>query len=147
MPISVRHTPFGSTPPTPTLRTPQARVLATLMPQRDGSPVGEWPTYNRAVLARRAGYTAISGSITRALNGIRPGSSSDKRNDKPGEGHLGLLAMGLVEEFPMDIDGLVEVCYRATPAGVRAFRAHEAAVGDLPAIRDRESCINDRYKK
>lgn len=123
----------------PTLRTPQARILAALMPTDSTYPIFDWPLYTRAALGTAAGYTAISGSVTRALNGIRPGSSS-------GDAHLGLIALGLVEEVVLDIDGVAETNYRTTAAGIVAYRAYISRIGELPAQRDKSSCINDRYK-
>lgn len=122
------------------LRTPQARVLAPLMPDHPDDGVWNWPTVTRAQLGVRAGYTAISGTVTRALNGIRPGSSS-------GDAHPGLLARGMVEEVILDVEGVKEVNYRATALGVRAYLAHIRKHGKLPQLRDRETCTNDRYKK
>lgn len=122
------------------LRTPQARVLAALIPPYPDDPVSEWPLVTRARLAVRAGYTAISGTVTRAINGIRAGSSS-------GDPHSGLLALGLVEEVVLDIEGTKEVNYRATAAGVRAYKAHiEREGGALPQLRDASVCTNDRYR-
>lgn len=109
----------------PKLRVPQARVLAALMPEDPESYWTEWPVFNRAQLGVQAGYTAISGSITRALNGIHPGSSS-------GDPHLGLLALELVEE--VNIDG--ETNYRATALGVRAYQLYIQSKGGLPEVRD-----------
>lgn len=120
------------------LRTPQARVLKALVPDDSSWPVSEWPLVNRAQLGVRAGYTPISGTVTRALNGIRAGSSS-------GDPHPGLLERGLVEEVPLVIEGVSEVNYRATAAGVRAYQAYMRAHGTLPEQRDKKSCINNRY--
>ena len=149
MPVSVRRSPFpvdpppGSTTPVtprPILRTPQARVLASLVPETPDIPRIDWPILTRAKLGIKAGYTAISGSVTRALNGIRPGSSS-------GDAHLGLLDLGFVEEVVLDIDGTTEVNYRATAAGVGAYREYLSAQGALPELRDPAVCTNERYKK
>ena len=140
MPVSVRRDLA--------LRTPQARVLAALMPANPALPPFLWPCLTRAVLARRAGYTAISGSVTRALNGIQPGSSSDAApNGTPGKGHPGLLARGMIEEFILDIEGVKEVNYRATALGVQAYQTYIATHGELPELKDKEGCINDRYRK
>jgi hypothetical protein len=99
----------------------------------------EWPVVNRAQLAICVGYTGTSGSITRVMNGIREGSSS-------GSAHPGLLGLGLVVEDILDIDGLLEVNYRATPEGVRAYQAYLSANGDeLPEVKDAATCTNDRY--
>lgn len=139
--------PVSRKPP-PALRTLQARVIAPLIPRDPSTPPICWPVVNRAQLAARAGFTAISGSITRALNGVRPGSTSDARRDADGnivelgKGHPGLLAMGLVVEIPLDIEGVVEVNYRATLDGVRAYRAYIAQHGELPPPRDRETSTN-----
>lgn len=141
MPVSVRRSPFGSGQPLPPLRTPQARCLAALQPVDVADPMSEWPLVNRAQLGVRAGYTAISGTVTRALNGIREGSSS-------GDPHPGLLALGLVEEVPVELDGVTETNYRATALGVTAYRAYAAERdGKLPELRDAAVCTNDRYKK
>lgn len=145
MPVSVNRTPFGAgsgggaDEPMP-LRTPQARVLEALMPQYADDPLCDWPTVNRAQLGIRAGYNTvggvvISGTVTRALNGIRPGSSS-------GDPHPGLLSLGYVEELVFDIEGVKEVNYRITAAGVAAYQAHISAAGGLPPPRDAASCVN-----
>lgn len=143
MPVAVRHTPFitlQEPPPADTkLRIPQARVLAALVPDPNADPM-DWPMLNRALLGVRAGYTAISGTVTRALKGIYPGSSS-------GDPHPGLLDRKLIEEVVLDVDGVKEVNYRATAAGVAAYRTHIATVGGLPKVKDRAICTNDRYAK
>ncbi len=126
------------------LRVPQARILAALCPAYPDDPPTEWPLLNRASLSRRAGYTAISGSTTRALNGIHPNSSS-------GDAHPGLLALRFVEEVQVDVlgDGSVrETCYRVTAAGIAAHQAHVAEYGDaLPALRDAAASTNHRYRE
>lgn len=136
MPVAVRQSPLASSKPNIELRVPQARVLRVLMPDRPDDPPMDWPTLCRAVLGLRAGYTAISGSITRALNGIRPGSSS-------GDAHLGLVALGLVEVGEVDVDGVVERSYRITEAGIREFGRFMAQNGNaLPPLRDAALCVN-----
>jgi hypothetical protein len=148
MPVSVKNNPFGAERPAlpqkkiiTGLRTPQARVLAALMPVDPSDPQSEWPLLTRARLAVRAGYTAISGTVTRALNGIHEGSSS-------GDAHPGLLRRGLVVEEQVDVDGISEINYRATVAGVREYLAHiEAHGGKLPVVKDASTCTNDRYKE
>jgi hypothetical protein len=143
VPKSVSRDPFSGAFVRPTdinLRTLQARVLAALQPANPSDPRRDWPTYCRAQLSARAGYTTRSGSLTRALNGVRFGSSS-------GDPHPGLLIRGFVEEETLDIDGVKEVSYRATPAGVRAYRAWlESRGGKLPKMRDAEASINRRYR-
>lgn len=153
MPVSIRNNPFDDGINKKTiaplkqsnnedrLRTPQARVLAALMPNDTTEPVSEWPLITRAQLGINAGYTALSGTITRVLNGVREGSSS-------GDPHPGLLARGMIEEVVLDIDGVKEVNYRTTAAGIRAYQAHVAIHGkQLPNVRDKKACVNDRYKK
>lgn len=145
MPVSVRHNPFPEEPPpTPTktgLRTPQARVLAALMPVDERDPVSEWPLLTRPRLGVKAGYTAISGTITRALNGIHEGSSS-------GDAHPGLLKLGYVEEQRVDVDGVVETNYRITLVGIRSYQEYTGVQGGkLPKVRDASICTNDRYKE
>lgn len=122
------------------LRSPQARVLAALQPDDPTDQIIDWPLVTRAQLAVRAGYTAISGTVTRALNGIREGSSS-------GDPHPGLLARGMIVEVTLDVEGTKEVNYRATDLGVRAYQAYLAERGGLPALKDAATCTNDRYKK
>ena len=142
MPVSPKIDPFNRQPiqAGQPLRTPQARILKALQPAYPDDPVSEWPLVTRAQLGVRAGYTAISGTVTRALNGIRAGSSS-------GDPHPGLLALGLVEEVAIDLDGHSEVNYRATVAGVRTYQTHLAAQGGkLPRLRDADICTNDRYR-
>lgn len=141
MPVSIKRGPFAGPPPETGLRVPQARVLRALVPEYPTDPKSEWPLLSRAALGVRAGYTAISGTITRALNGIQPGSSS-------GDPHVGLIGRGLVEEVRIDVDGTVEINYRATDAGVRTFVEYVKVNGDkLPPLKDQSSCVNDRYKE
>lgn len=138
MPVHVRIDPFSQQPVVRsdlTLRTPQARVLHALMPEFPDDPVIMWPLLNRVQLSLRAGYTAISGTVTRALNGIKAGSSS-------GDPYPGLLVRGLIEEVVLTIEGVSEVNYRATANGVRAYKKHVAEHGTLPALKDTASCTN-----
>lgn len=122
------------------LRTPQARVLRALLPADPADHYTEWPLLTRAQLGIKASYTAISGTITRALNGVREGSSS-------GDPHPGLLARGLVKVTAVDVEGMIETNYRITAAGIRAYQDHVASNGTrLPKVRPAEQCINDRYK-
>lgn len=145
MPVSVssQRDPFRGPTPTKTseppkieLRVPQARLLAALVPRNPASYWTEWPLLNRAALAVRAGYTAISGSVTRALNGVRAGSSS-------GPPQQGLLTLGLVEEIELDIDGVRELNYRATLRGVEVYLAYITKRGGaLPEHRDKAISVN-----
>jgi hypothetical protein len=142
MPVPVKRDPFSGRPIVPSdlrLRTPQARVLAALVPDDPAAPLIDWPLVTRAQLGVRAGYTATSGTITRALNGIRAGSSS-------GDPHPGLLARGMVVEVVLDVEGTQEVNYRTTALGVRAYREYVAARGKLSAVKDPATCTNDRYR-
>ena len=153
MPVSMStaHDPFRgaqirptSSAPAPvvTLKVPQARVLRALMPSDPSDPPSEWPMLTRAMLGVRAGYTAISGSITRVLSGIRAS------NKTSGEPHPGVIDLGLVTVVELDIEGRIEDNYQITPAGIEAFEQYIAANGDkLPPLRPREACINNKYKK
>ncbi len=120
------------------LRIPQARILHALMPANISDPVSEWPLLDRPALAIRAGYTIISGSVTRALNGIREGSSS-------GDAHLGLLALGLVKKVSVDVVGLCEEYYKITHDGIKTYQHFIANGGHLPVVKDAVICTNDRY--
>lgn len=163
MPVYIRKSPFSPPAPppptpggkrpqkpprpqpgpsaTPPIRTPQARVLAALVPDDVSVPVFDWPLVTRAQLGVRAGYTAISGTVTRALNGIRPGSSS-------GDPHLGLMDLGCIEEVVLDIEGTKEVNYRITKRGIAALLTYMKEYGaTLPVVRDASVCTNERYKR
>jgi hypothetical protein len=139
VPVSAVRDPFrpAGTARAEPLRTPQARVLAALLPSAAEVHRCDWPVLTRAALGVRAGYTAVSGTVTRALNGIRIGSSS-------GDAHLGLLARRLVEEETIDCDGVAELNYRITVAGIAVYRAHVERE-ELPPVRDALSCTNERY--
>jgi len=142
MPVSVKNSPFSRSHSAPQikLRTPQARILAVLQPMYTDDPVSEWPLITRPQLGVLAGYTAISGTVTRALNGIQPGSSS-------GDPHLGLLALGYVEEVEVDVCGVLEISYRTTIAGILVYKDHLASGRVLPPVKDATTCINDRYRR
>lgn len=122
------------------LRVPQARVLRALMPKYpDDDPI-EWPVFIRASLAMNAGYTAISGTITRALNGIRD------TGNKSGEPYLGLIDLGLVEVLHFDIEGRIEINYRITSKGIKVYQDHVVKKGEeLPKLRAANLCTNLRY--
>ena len=141
MPVLVHRDPFGSDGARrPALKTPQARVLAVLMPDDPTTdPLTEWPLATRAVLALRAGFTAMSGTITRVMNGVREGSSS-------GDAHPGMLALGYVKEVILDIEGVKEVNYQLTSLGFHVYQSYLAQVGRLPAVRDAAASTNKRYQ-
>jgi hypothetical protein len=109
------------------LSIPQARVLRALMPT-DGSE--SLPKLTRVQLGQRAGFTRISGTINRALHGIREGSSS-------GNPHKGLLDLELVAA--VELNGILE--YQITTEGMKAIARHP----ELPELRDKTLCINNRY--
>ena len=128
-------------PHSPKLRIPQARVLRALMPKYADDPVFEWPILNRAMLAVRAGYTAISGTVTRVLNGIAENSST-------GPPHPGLLTLKLIETVEIQLDSGPEVNYRITRAGIRKMEVFLAINGNrLPPLKDISVCVNDKYRK
>lgn len=140
MPVSPKRDPFAAPPPETTdLKLPQARALAALMPDRVDTPQFDWPTMTRAVLAVRMGYTDMSGTATRAING--------GRNMPGGPRFPGLLAMEYIEEVVLDIDGVSETNYQITTAGIRAYQAYVAQRGALPAVKTSgQECTNNRYK-
>lgn len=147
MPVSIKRSPFDNTRPKQShpingdkLRTPQARVLAALYPEYPEDPPSEWPLVSRGQLNIRAGYTVTSGTVTRALNGVRDGSKSCTP-------HLGLIARGLVTEEVLDIDGVSETNYRITLTGIRAYQTYKLKHGTPPEVKDPSTYINDRYKK
>lgn len=115
------------------LRIPQVRTLAVLAGE-------EGVLLSREKLAERAGFSVISGTITRVLNGIRRGSSS-------GEAHAGLLELGLVERIDLEVEeGLIETSYRITGKGERAYREWIARNGQPGEGRDKKASINKRYQ-
>lgn len=122
------------------LKIPQARVLAALMPEDVNSPSIDWPLITRANLNTACGYSQISTGVTRPMQGIPPGSSS-------GNSYPGLIALKYVEEIVLDIEGVSEINYRITPIGAMAYLEWSITNGKLPELRDKNSCINDRYKK
>lgn len=137
MPTAVRRDPFEAQAQRSAfvlLRKLQARVMSVLVPAVGCAPV-DWPLCGRAELGVRAGFSAISGSATRALNGVRPGSNS-------GDPHLGLLALGYVVEVVLDVEGVTEVAYMATEAGAEAYGAYILANGPLPPLRDARVSTN-----
>lgn len=122
------------------LRLPQVRVLHVLMPKDLTAPVIEWVIVNRAQLSVRTGCTSISGTITRALNGIKEGSSS-------GRPCPGLLARKMIEEIVLDIEGVLEVNYRITPLGAKAYHEYINNHGPLKELREAARCINTHQGK
>lgn len=92
---------------------------------------------NRPKLCQAAGFSPTSGTITNALNGIRPGSST-------GSPRLGLVQMGLVERLELDIDGAMEVAFVITAAGRQALADRGE---ELPPLRDKDLSTNNRYKE
>ncbi len=128
----------------PKLRVPQARILQALLPVSEDDCVEEWPLLVRAVMARRAGYSPISGSVTRALMGVKEGSSSMKS----GKGMKGLMALGLIETVELDIMGVKETNYRITPLGVKAYEQFVRSGAKIkPVSGDASAHTNKRYVK
>lgn len=123
------------------LRMPQARILRALMPSNLDDPSFEWPLVTRAQLAIRAGYSTISGSTTRALNGIHEGNTTS------GDPHLGVIGKGLVEAIMVQVEvGMAkELNYRITPAGIKALQSYLAKGGKLPRIKAASIYTNNRY--
>ena len=120
--------------------TLQARVLNVLMPTDIEAPSYEWPLLTRTQLNKRAGFTAKSGSITRALNGIR---ATNKTSGVP---HPGLVELGMIEVTTLDIDGMEEDNYRITKRGIEALLAFVARGGKIPPVKDPIIYTNLRYE-
>jgi hypothetical protein len=122
-----------------TLRLPQYRVLKALQPKG-----GKFPALNRVALAERAGFRGSSGTINRALHGIKKGSSS-------GDPFKGLLDLGYVRPDTHDLDGVSETVYRATASGVKAAarfaKQRDAAGRKINGVRSAKSATNARYAK
>jgi hypothetical protein len=154
MPVSIPpgHDPFQGPAPRrraasrsqPTastvIRTPQARVLRALYPTYPEDPSWDWPLVTRTKLCVRAGYTVISGTVTRALNGIR------QTNRTSGDPHPGVIELGWVEVVMIDIEGVMETNYRITQAGIAAYDAFIAGGGSLPPVKDADICTNHRHR-
>jgi hypothetical protein len=115
------------------LRLPQIRVLQVL---------AECPQAFRTVarIAERAGISPKSATTGQALRGVRPGSKYVK--PRPG-----LVDLGLVERVVLDIDGLEEIDYRITPAGLAAMAEIEQSGRPIPPLRDKSLCVNQRYRR
>lgn len=123
------------------LKIPQARVLYALMPIYPDDPPGEWPLITRNELCHRAGFTTLSGTVTRVLNGIRPG------NKTTGKPHPGLIERGLMECVIVEVEGVKEKNYKITRTGIKAMQEFMIAGRTLPNVRPRGICINDRFIK
>lgn len=125
------------------LRLQHARVLAHLVPDDLTDPPFLWPHVARAHLGLLAGFTSISGTLTRVLNGIR---SSNRTSGAP---HLGLIGLGYVEEVVLDVMGKKEVSYCATAAGAAAYARWLGDGGRLPPIKPAVKATNTKrgYKR
>jgi hypothetical protein len=107
------------------LRLPQVRLLRAL---------ADVSQLSRGELAKRAGFSAISGTVTVALNG---------RTSPP---QKGLVALGLVRRLELhtsEEDKLPrEAVFEITPKGRKAL---EKAEKRLPPLRDKDASTNKRY--
>jgi hypothetical protein len=107
------------------LRLPQVRLLRALA---DGSQL------SRGELGNKAGFSAISGTVSVALNG---------RTNPP---QKGLVALGMVRrlDLPTSEDGKLprETVYEITARGREAL---ERAEKRLPPLRDKDASTNKRY--
>lgn len=117
---------------------PQLRVLAALV---GDDPEGPVPLLTRAAMCERAGFSPISGTVTRVLRGLA-------QDCKSGPAHPGIIELGYVSEVLLDVDGKTETSYQITDAGRAALARQLAELGDaFPALRDKASSINRRYKE
>ena len=118
-----------------TLKIPQARLLSVL---------AQGGVASRQRLAERCGFSVVSGTVTRILNGLREGSSS-------GAAHAGLIALGFVEQLELrmdgvsEMDGASETVYRITRRG-RIELALWLERNELPPMRDAKASTNKRYQ-
>ena len=119
------------------------RVLKALFPRRpDWGPI-EWPIITRLQLAITIGWSPIGGTLNKALNGIGPNSkSTDKK-------HPGVIGYKLVEAIEYNIDGVTEVNYRITRAGIEAWQSYvmENGSDELPPLRDPARCTRPELRK
>ncbi len=116
MPVAIRRTPFTQGLNVKISKS-QARILAILLPDDESEPVSEWPIWTRAMLRKKVGFSEKN-TLNRPING-----------DSTNKEHLGLLPMGLISEFKMDIDGLIETSYHITPRGIEVYRTYEETKG------------------
>lgn len=137
------------------LKMVYARVLKLLMPKRPywdkeekcwkGTLIGvyDWPILTRIQIAIRVGWSPISGTLPKALNGIGKDSKS------PDAKHPGLIGSGYVEMIELDIDGLMEVNYRITPLGIQVWQNFVTARGtdELPPLRDPAKCTKSELRE
>jgi len=107
------------------LQLPQARILRALEERHPR-------LLSRDELAKQIGYSPISGTLTRALNGVRQGSSS-------GPAYPGLLELRMIEKV-RQYGRARGVVYRITERGRGAMNG----VGPLPSLRDQEASKNWR---
>ena len=117
------------------LLIPHVRVLRALKRAK-------WNTLGRTQLAERAGFSPISGTINRALAGIKKDSPQAKKHGC--QPHKGLLDLGLVEEVRLDDESKKGWVYKLTKEGDKALEKFEGTVGE---VRDRKTCVNTRYVK
>lgn len=115
------------------LTVPQIRVLLVL---REGASI------SRAELAERSGYTSLSGTITRAINGVKGDSSS-------GKPMKGLVDLQLVTTEQLVIeDGVTETVYTITTLGKELIEEYVESYGaSAGPVRDKELSTNDRYRR
>lgn len=123
------------------LRTPEARVLTALVPPDPSVPQIDWPSLTSRQIAQVLGTSELSDLIRRAVRGIPPGSST-----KTGAPHPGLIAKGCVVEYTLDVCGVSEIYYRITSKGINVLTEY-LKHNQIPPLRDRKSCVNDRYKR
>ena len=112
--------------------TIEARVLNAV-----ASAQGGW--LNRHDLNKKSGFTKLSGSATRALNGV-------KKNKYFPAGRPGLIQEKAIEVSRDDVDGKVEINYKVTPVGRTLLKTwlkeHD---GKVPKLRGADTSTNKRY--
>lgn len=119
------------------ISVPQARLLNALKP-RDGVK----PCLTRMKLIKAVGFSPLSGTFSRAMNGVKRDSAvSEFLGAQPG-----LIKMEMIEVIEGKVDESSETAYRITKAGTDALEQF-LAIKKLPKARDKALCVNARYEK
>ncbi len=133
------------------LRMPQVRVLSILYPKDRTRHWIDWPFMRTAEIARIMGTSEVSETMRRAMRGLpesrRLRIDADGKRRGSGTPHLGLVDKKYVTESLLDICGVSEIRYRITQDGIDALDDYLKNGGKIPALRPRESSVNDRYKE
>lgn len=127
--------------PKQTISLPQARILSILRPKSGGKN----PILSRIKIIKEAGFSPLSGTFSRALNGVAKMSTVAEFIGAK----KGLVDLGFVKLVDTNVDGAVEHGYEATKDGLKELDKFlkTCVDGELPKHRDRTVCLNNRYIK